>query len=145
MLFTAPGHAILVSQKRKSRAVLSYKQPGKAALLAAARLLSWFTTIDPQLRKSITFDNGTEFAPSPPVDSSISKPSSAIPTAPGKRGQSKTPSAACDAFATQNQYHYYRDDLLYACFAAYNATPRKCLGFQTPAEVISWSTVALQM
>ena len=40
MLFTAPGHAILVSQERKSRAVLSAKQPGKAALLAAARLLS---------------------------------------------------------------------------------------------------------
>ncbi len=62
MLFTAPGDAMLVWQERKSRAVLSEKQRGKAALLAAARLLSWFTAIDPQLRKSITFENGIEFA-----------------------------------------------------------------------------------
>ena len=62
MLFTAPGQALLVSQERKSRAVLSAKQPGKAARPAAQRLLAWFETIDPRLRQSITFDNGTEFA-----------------------------------------------------------------------------------
>ena len=32
MLFTAPGQAILVSQERKSRAILSTRQPGKTAL-----------------------------------------------------------------------------------------------------------------
>ena len=62
MLFTAPGQAVLVSQERKSRAVLSAKQPGKAALPTAQRLLAWLEAIDPQLRKTITFDNGTEFA-----------------------------------------------------------------------------------
>jgi IS30 family transposase len=28
------------------------------------------------------------------------------------------------------------DDALNACIAAYNNTPRKCLGFRTPAEVL---------
>jgi IS30 family transposase len=27
------------------------------------------------------------------------------------------------------------DEALHACIAAYNNTPRKCLGFKTPAEV----------
>lgn len=62
MLFAAPGQAILVSQERKSRALLSARQPGKAALPTAQRLLAWFETIDPRLRQTITFDNGTEFA-----------------------------------------------------------------------------------
>ena len=29
------------------------------------------------------------------------------------------------------------DQALLACIAAYNNTPRKCLGFKTPAEVLS--------
>ena len=63
MLFAAPGQAILVSHERKSRAraVCQAARQGGPSWLPA-RLLSWFTAIDPQLRKSITFDNGTEFA-----------------------------------------------------------------------------------
>lgn len=62
MLFRLPGQAILVSQERKSRALLLARQPGKAAVPTVQRLLAWFQAIHPRLRRTITFDNGTEFA-----------------------------------------------------------------------------------
>ena len=62
MLFAAPGQVILVAHERKSRLLLLAKQPSKAALPAADQLIAWFQALDRRLRKTITFDNGTEFA-----------------------------------------------------------------------------------
>ena len=98
MLFTAPGHAILVSQERKSRAVLSAKQPGKRP----SWLLHACSAGSPRSIRNCASPSPSTTAPSSPSISSwsissTSKPSSAIPTAPGKRAPSKTPSAVCDA------------------------------------------------
>ena len=138
MLFTTPGQAILVSQERKSRAVLSAKQPGKAALHAAHRLLAWFTAIDPQLRKSITFDNGTEFAQHLLlVDQLDIQTFFCDPHSPWQKGTIENAIGRLRRFLPRNtNIHTVDDDALNACIAAYNNTPRKCLGFQTPAEVL---------
>lgn len=138
MLFTAPGQAILVSQERKSRVLLSAKQPGKAAPLAAARLLAWFTAIDPQLRKSITFDNGTEFAQHLLlVDQLHIQTFFCDPHSPWQKGTIENAIGRLRRFLPRTtNIHTIDDDTLNACIAAYNNTPRKCLGFQTPAEVL---------
>jgi transposase, IS30 family len=138
MLFTAPGQAILVSQERKSRAVLSAKQPGKAALHAAVRLLSWFTAIDPQLRKSITFDNGTEFAQHLLlVDQLDVQTFFCDPHSPWQKGTIENAIGRLRRFLPRStNISTVDDEALNACIAAYNNTPRKCLGFQTPAEVL---------
>ena len=62
MAFATPGQAILVAHERKSRLILGARQPGKASQPVAERLCAWFHPLDPRLRRTITFDNGTEFA-----------------------------------------------------------------------------------
>ena len=138
MLFTIPGQAILVSQERKSRALLSAKQPGKAALPAAERLLAWFAAINPQLRKSITFDNGTEFAQHLLlVDQLGIQTFFCDPHSPWQKGTIENAIGRLRRFLPRNtNITTIEDDVLNACIAAYNNTPRKCLGFQTPAEVL---------
>ena len=138
MLFTVPGQALLVSQERKSRALLSAKQPGKAAFPAAQRLLAWFEAIDPQLRKSITFDNGTEFARHLIlVDRLGIQTFFCDPHCPWQKGTIENAIGRLRRFLPRNtNINTIDDDALNACIAAYNNTPRKCLGFQTPAEVL---------
>ena len=138
MLFATPGQAILVSQERKSRAVVSSKQPSKAALPAAKRLLAWFEAIDPQLRKSITFDNGTEFAQHLILVDRLGMQTFFCDAhSPWQKGTIENAIGRLRRFLPRNTNISTIDsDTLDACIAIYNNTPRKCLGFQTPAEVL---------
>lgn len=138
MLFAAPGQAILVSQERKSRALLSARQPGKAALPTAQRLLAWFETIDPRLRQTITFDNGTEFAQHLVLVERLSMQTFFCdPHSPWQKGAIENAIGRLRRFLPRKtNIDALDDDALYACIAAYNDTPRKCLGFKTPAEVL---------
>jgi len=138
MMFAAPGQAILVSQERKSRALLSAKQPGKAARPAARRLLTWFAAIEPALRKSITFDNGTEFAHHLIlVDQLGMQTFFCDPHSPWQKGTIENAIGRLRRFLPRStDITAIDDDALNACIAAYNNTPRKCLGFLTPAEVL---------
>jgi IS30 family transposase len=138
MLFTAPGQAVLVSQERKSRAVLSARQPGKAALPTAQRLVAWLEAIDPQLRKTITFDNGTEFAQHLMlVDRLGLQTFFCDPHSPWQKGTVENAIGRLRRFLPRyTNISTLDDDAFNACIAAYNSTPRKCLAFQTPAEVL---------
>ena len=138
MLFTAPGQAVLVSQERKSRAVLSARQSGKAALPTAQRLLAWLEAIDPQLRKTITFDNGTEFAQHfMLVDRLGLQTFFCDPHSPWQKGTVENAIGRLRRFLPRNtNISNIDDDDFNACICAYNNTPRKCLGFQTPTEVL---------
>lgn len=137
MLFAAPGQVLLVSQERKSRAVLSAIQPSKAAEPAAQRLLGWFETIEPRLRRSITFDNGTEFAQHLTlVDKLGIKTFFCDPHSPWQKGTIENAIGRLRRFLPRNtKIDAIDDDALNAFIATYNNTPRKCLGFKTPAEV----------
>jgi IS30 family transposase len=138
MLFATPGQAVLVSLERKSRALLSAKQPGKAALPAAKRLISWFKAFDPRMRNSVTFDNGTEFARHQLLVDKLGVKTFFCDThSPWQKG------AVENAIGRLRRFFPRKTDLqdidsktLDACIAAYNNTPRKCLGFQTPAQVL---------
>jgi hypothetical protein len=54
--------AILAIQERKSRLLLMTRQPSKAALPAIEQLIAWLRPLGEDLCKTLTFDNGTEFA-----------------------------------------------------------------------------------
>ncbi len=138
MLFTAPGQAVLVSQERKSRALLSARQPGKAARPTALRLLDWFAAIEPGLRKSVTFDNGTEFAQHLMlVDRLGLQTFFCDPHSPWQKGAVENAIGRLRRFLPRyTNISTIDDDAFNACIAAYNSTPRKCLAFQTPAEVL---------
>ncbi len=136
MLFATYGQAILVAHERQSRLLLLAKQPSKAAQPTAEQLHAWLEPLPNALRQTITFDNGTEFALHHQLNTQLGMQTFFCDThSPWQKGgienaigrlrrplPRKTNLATLDA------------DTLDACAATYNHTPRKCLGFQTPAE-----------
>ena len=137
MLFATPGQAVLVSLERKSRALLSAKQPGKAALPTATRLISWFEAFDPRMRNSVTFDNGTEFAQHRLLVDKLDVKTFFCDThSPWQKGAVENAIGRLRRFFPRRTNLRDIDDKTFdACIAAYNNTPRKCLGFKTPAQV----------
>ena len=53
---------VLVLRERRSRVTLAARLTGKTAAETISAMLAMFSRIDPQLRRSITFDNDTAFA-----------------------------------------------------------------------------------
>ena len=137
MLFRLPGQAILVSQERKSRALLLARQPGKAAVPTVQRLLAWFQAIHPRLRRTITFDNGTEFAEHLVLTECLRMQTFFCDRySPWQKGAVENAIGRLRRFLPRKtNLNTLDDETLHACVAAYNNTPRKCLGFKTPAEL----------
>lgn len=139
MLFSRYGQAVLVTHERASRFTVIARQPGKAAQSVLDNLLARFAGLPARLRRSVTFDNGTEFAlhyglgerlgidtffcePRKPwqkggIENAIGRLRRPLPT-------------KCDIAALSPQK-------LRRIAERYNNTPRQCLGFKTPAEVFS--------
>lgn len=139
MLFRRPGQAVLVTHERTSRFTLVTRQPSKAADPVLKSLLRRFRTLPKPLRRSITFDNGTEFAHHDRLGSDLNmKTYFCDPHAPWQKGgienaigrlRRPLPRKADLATITQETL----DELV----TRYNQTPRRCLGFKTPEEVFS--------
>jgi len=136
MLFSQPGKAILVAHERQSRLTIAMPQQNLKADPVAAALTRMLRPMPPTMRRSITFDNGTEFARHHRIARQLGLQTFFCdPHAPWQKG------------GVENAIGRLRRDLprktnlnalprsaLDAIIARYNNTPRKCLGFQTPAE-----------
>jgi len=137
MLFARYGQAILVTHERRSRLLLATRQPNKAALPVVRQLLNQFEALPAPLRQSMTFDNGTEFALHHRLNRELGMATYFCdPHAPWQKGGIE------NAIGRMRRRLPRKTDLaalkpreLDALIAAYNHTPRKCLGFRTPAAV----------
>jgi len=137
MLFARYGQAVLITHERRSRLLLANRQPNKAAAPVARHLLGQFEPLPPGLRQSLTFDNGTEFALHYQLNRQLGMATYFCdPHAPWQKGGIE------NAIGRMRRRLPRKTDLarlsaaqLDALVAAYNHTPRKCLGFRTPAEV----------
>jgi IS30 family transposase len=137
MLFARYGQALLITHERHSRLLLGARQPNKAAAPVARQLLGQFKRLPPPLRRSMTFDNGTEFALHHQLNHRLGMATYFCdPHAPWQKGGIE------NAIGRMRRRLPRKTDLatlglreLDTLIAAYNHTPRKCLGFQTPAEV----------
>lgn len=137
MLFRRYGQAILVTHERRSRVLLARQQPNKAAAPVAQQLLRQFRALPPTLRRTLTVDNGTEFAYHYRLRHQLGMATYFCdPYAPWQKGGIE------NAIGRMRRILPRKTDLgrlaapqLDALIAAYNHTPRKCLGFQTPAEL----------
>jgi len=137
MLFARYGQAVLAAHERSSRLILLSRQPNKAAAPVAERLKALFAPLPEALRRTITFDNGTEFAQHfRLVDQLGMDTFFCEPHKPWQKGGVE------NAIGRVRRTLPRKTDLatltpaaLNALVARYNATPRKCLGFRTPAEV----------
>ena len=62
MLFRTYGQAVLILHERHSRLLIALRLAGKAADPIARAMAEVLAPLPPQLRQTVTFDNGTEFA-----------------------------------------------------------------------------------
>lgn len=136
LMFCRRTQPVLVLHERASRLTLAAKLAGKSAAETAATLMAVFKRLAPELKGSITFDNGSEFA---------------------RHGLLASVSGMttwfCDAYASwqkgsventngrlrrQLPRHLDLDTLsqadLQEIVLSLNLTPRKCLGYLTPIQ-----------
>jgi transposase, IS30 family len=138
MLFSRYGQAVLTVHERKSRLLLAARPPNKAANGVARHLVRLFERIPAQLRRTITFDNGTEFARHQMLHRLAIDTYFCDPYAPWQKGGIE------NAIGRMRRFMPRKTDLAIlpskrfkALISAYNNTPRKCLDFKTPAEAFS--------
>ena len=134
--FAKYGQFILTFHERHSRILLAARPKNKTADLIAKHLLNLFEAIPEELRRTLTFDNGTEFARHFRLHPLGLKTYFCDPHAPWQKGGIENAHGRLRRFLprktdleTISPRHFQR------ILQAYNATPRKCLDFQTPAEV----------
>jgi IS30 family transposase len=84
---------VLVLKERKSRFVIAAKLSGKTAAETAGAIMDVFQRLALDIRKSITFDNGGEFA---------GHGWSAMPMPRGRKARSKTWTVGCTVICREN-------------------------------------------
>jgi IS30 family transposase len=98
MLFARCGQGLLVLHERKTRFSIVHHPVDRKAVLTARTIARQLGKLPKAIRKTISFDNGNEFAEHHRLHKpSASKLSSAIPIVLGKKAEWKTPSGVCDA------------------------------------------------
>ena len=136
MMFAKYGQAILTLHERTSRLILAQRPPNRTASLVAASLADILAVLPEPLRQTITFDNGTEFARHWELHRLALKTFFCDPHAPWQKGGIE------NAIGRMRRSLPRKTDLatiptqrFNQLIRLYNNTPRKCLDFQTPAEV----------
>lgn len=136
MLFAKYGQAILALHERSSRVIIALRPSSKASALIARAIANVLAPLPQPLRQTITFDNGTEFARHYELHHLDIKTFFCDPYAPWQKGGIE------NAIGRMRRSIPRKTDLatmttqrLSNLVAAYNNTPRKCLDWQTPAEL----------
>jgi IS30 family transposase len=139
MQFSRHGQVLLALHERTSRLTLVVRQPGKAAAPMAQTLTALLAPLPPSLRRTITFDNGTEFALHYLLQQQLGiRTYFCDPHAPWQKGGIE------NAIGRLRRLLPRKTDLaglttsqIQALALVYNHTPRKCLGYKTPAETFA--------
>jgi IS30 family transposase len=135
MLFARYNQSVLVLHERTSRLTTLVHTADRKAPATASLLGLLLRPLPPELKLTLTFDNGTEFAEHHqlPIRTFFCDPH-----APWQKGGVE------NAVGRVRRFLPRRTDLesldpneIFQAAVAYNHTPRKCLDFQTPAEVFS--------
>ena len=143
MAFSKPGQNVVVVVERTTRFTLSNRQGDKTAATTIASIKGFQGNWPKEMFQSITFDNGAEFF---------------------RHGELKGKTYFCDAHSPwqkgtventigrlrrnlpkSTKPQDYSDEDFDDIINTLNHTPRKCLGFKTPAEefLIHFNAVAL--
>lgn len=148
MGFSKYGQYVLVTHERSSRLLRVERLPDKTAASVRRCLSARLAELPRTLRRTLTFDNGTEFALHYKLSCKLALGTFFCdPHAPWQKGGIE------NAIGRMRTLLPRKADLatidphqLQALAERYNNTPRKCLAFRTPNEVFSGllNRVALQ-
>ena len=138
MMFSKYRQAILAVHERTSRLLLAVPIESKLASGVANHLVRLFKAVPQTLRRTVTFDNGTEFARHYDLHPLNIGTYFCDPYSPWQKGGVE------NAIGRMRRNIPRKTDLatitpthLANCVLAYNATPRKCLDWHTPAEIFA--------
>jgi IS30 family transposase len=138
MMFAKYGQAVLTVHERQSRIILASRPRSKQAAPIARRLVRLFAKLPKRLRRTVTFDNGTEFAHHHELHRLAIRTFFCDPYSPWQKGGIE------NAIGRMRRFLPRKTDLatlstrrFNALVRAYNNTPRKCIDFSTPAEAFS--------
>ena len=141
MLFRTYGQAVLTLHERHSRLLLALRPPGKASRPIADALAHLLGQVPPAWRRTVTFDNGTEFARHYRLHELGIETFFCDTHSPWQKGGVE------NAIGRLRRTLPRKTDLAAVPQArftqliqAYNNTPRKCLAYRTPAEIF-WASV----
>jgi IS30 family transposase len=136
MLFSTPGQAVLVAHERTSRIMLLVRPQSLKAEPTAAALEAILRPMPPDLRKTITFDNGTEFARHYQLTRQLGVDTYFCDTrSPWQKGGVENAIGRLRrTLPRKTDLDKLSNRALDKLVAQYNNIPRKGLGFQTPAE-----------
>lgn len=146
MLFTSRKQAILTLHERHSRLLIATRIPGKKAEPIAGIMKDILAPLPPEWRQTVTFDNGTEFAYHYDLHALDIETFFCDTYSPWQKGgvenaigrmRRRLPRKTDLAALPENRF--------VELIQAYNNTPRKCLDFQTPAELFWGELLHIQM
>jgi IS30 family transposase len=136
MLFRIYGQAVLTLHERHSRLLIAARLPRKEAEPIAKAIKDIMAALPPPWRQTITFDNGTEFARHYQLHDLNIQTFFCDTHAPWQKGGIE------NAIGRLRRTLPRKTDLVtltnkrfIKLIQQYNNTPRKCLDFQTPAEL----------
>ncbi len=136
MLFSKYGQSLLVAQERQSRVLKLFILKNKGAEGVVNQLKDLLGCLPQSLAKSVTFDNGSEFAQHHQLNRVGIKTYFCDVKSPWQKGGVENAIGRLRAFLPR------KTDLgelshqdIEKIVANYNHTPRKCLGYKTPAQV----------
>ncbi len=141
MLFGVHKQPVLTLHERHSRLLIAARPPSKHADPMAKIMATILAPLPASWRQTLTFDNGTEFARHHRLheigiqtffcDTHSPWQKGGVENAIGRMRRTLPRKTDLEAVSDQRFAELVR---------AYNNTPRKCLGFLTPAEVF-WDKV----
>ena len=141
MLFRTYGQAVLTLHERHTRLLIAVRPPGKAAAPVASIMATILAPLPPQWRQTVTFDNGTEFARHHELHALGVQTFFCDTHAPWQKGGVENAIGRMRrTLPRKTDLADLTDDRFTELVLAYNNTPRKCLGYQTPAEMF-WNHV----
>lgn len=136
MLFAKYGQAVLTLHERHSRFLIATRPKTKQAKPIAAELVSLLADLPPKLRRTVTFDNGTEFARHRQLHALAIKTFFCDPYSPWQKGGIENANGRLRRFIPRKtDLATLSDQSFQDLLVLYNTTPRKCLAYKTPAEV----------
>ena len=136
MLFSTAGQAVLVAHERYSRITLVVRPPNLKADPTAKALAAILKPVPPKMRQTITFDNGTEFARHYRLTQQLGIDTYFCDTrSPWQKGGIENAIGRLRrTLPRKTNLDAISNDAIDKLVSRYNNTPRKCLGFLTPAE-----------
>ena len=140
MLFSRYGQSVLVLHERTSRLTLFLKTPNRKAEPTADELRRLLERLPPPLRRTLTFDNGTEFAEHHRLNAEPLALATFFcdPHSPWQKGGVENAIGRFRRFLPRRtDLDLIDPDQIAAAVIAFNNTPRQCLDFRTPTEVFS--------